>query len=86
MQIIGMYIISTYLKNIRVHILLFLFSVYSGNLGVVLFNHSNEDLEVAPGDRIAQLICERIIYPKLEEVESLNDTNRGTGGFGSTGK
>lgn len=66
--------------------LLFLFSVYSGNLGVVLFNHSNEDFEVAPGDRIAQLICERIIYPKLEEVKSLSDTNRGIGGFGSTGK
>ncbi|CAL1680737.1 unnamed protein product [Lasius platythorax] len=58
---------------------------YRGNLGVVLFNHSNEDFEVAPGDRIAQLICERIMYPRLEEVESLNDTNRGTGGFGSTG-
>lgn len=65
--------------------LLFLFSVYSGNLGIVLFNHSNEDFKVEPGDRIAQLICERIIYPKLEEVKSLNDTNRGTGGFGSTG-
>lgn len=58
---------------------------YRGNLGVVLFNHSNEDFEIAPGDRIAQLICEKIAYPRLEEVDSLNDTNRGAGGFGSTG-
>lgn len=50
-----------------------------------MFNHSNEDFEIAPGDRIAQLICERIIYPKIEEVDSLSDTNRGAGGFGSTG-
>lgn len=58
---------------------------HRGNLGVVLFNHSNEDFEVAPGDRIAQLICEKITYPKIEEVASLNDTQRGAGGFGSTG-
>ncbi|KAH0946519.1 hypothetical protein HN011_006546 [Eciton burchellii] len=58
---------------------------YRGNLGVVLFNHSNVDFEIAPGDRIAQLICEKITYAKIEEVESLNDTNRGTKGFGSTG-
>lgn len=51
----------------------------------MLFNHSNEDFEVTPGDRIAQLICEKITYPSLEEVKSLNDTNRGAGGFGSTG-
>lgn len=54
-------------------------------MGVVLFNHSNENFLIAPGDRIAQLICERITYPKIEEVKSLSDTNRGAGGFGSTG-
>uniref|UniRef100_A0A034VXR2 Deoxyuridine 5'-triphosphate nucleotidohydrolase n=1 Tax=Bactrocera dorsalis TaxID=27457 RepID=A0A034VXR2_BACDO len=58
---------------------------YRGNLGVVLFNHSDEDFEVKRGDRIAQFICERIFYPELEEVDKLDDTERGAGGFGSTG-
>lgn len=58
---------------------------YRGNLGVVLFNHSDLDFEVKKGDRIAQFICERIFYPELEEVKSLTDTERGAGGFGSTG-
>ncbi|KYN04316.1 Deoxyuridine 5'-triphosphate nucleotidohydrolase [Cyphomyrmex costatus] len=58
---------------------------YRGNVGVVLFNHSNEDFEVVPGDRIAQLICEKITYPKIEEVDTLTDTSRGAEGFGSTG-
>lgn len=42
---------------------------YRGVLKVVLFNHSNSDFEVKQGDRIAQLICERIYYPELQEVE-----------------
>ncbi|GLH05393.1 hypothetical protein R5R35_013450 [Gryllus longicercus] len=58
---------------------------YRGNLGVVLFNHAEEAFVVERGDRIAQLICERIAYPELEEVKTLSDTNRGAGGFGSTG-
>lgn len=58
---------------------------YRGNVGVVLFNHSEIDFPVKKGDRIAQLICERIFYPVLEEVKSLDDTERGAGGFGSTG-
>ncbi|XP_037810711.1 deoxyuridine 5'-triphosphate nucleotidohydrolase, mitochondrial isoform X2 [Lucilia sericata] len=58
---------------------------YRGNLGVVLFNHSDQDFEVKQGDRIAQLICERIFYPELEQVDALDDTKRGTCGFGSTG-
>lgn len=40
---------------------------------------------VKKGDRIAQLICERIYYPKLQEVSNLSETIRGDGGFGSTG-
>jgi dUTP pyrophosphatase len=52
---------------------------------VVLFNHAEEEFKVAKGDRIAQLICERILYPELEELKSLTDTERGSGGFGSTG-
>ena len=59
---------------------------YRGNLGVVLFNHSDQDFEVKRGDRIAQLICERIFYPELEPVDKLDETQRGEGGFGSSGR
>ncbi|XP_057578096.1 deoxyuridine 5'-triphosphate nucleotidohydrolase, mitochondrial isoform X2 [Hippopotamus amphibius kiboko] len=58
---------------------------YRGNVGVVLFNFGKEKFEVKKGDRIAQLICERIFYPEIEEVQVLDDTGRGSGGFGSTG-
>lgn len=58
---------------------------YRGNVGVVLFNHSDLAFHVAKGDRIAQLICERIFYPTIEEVKDLSETVRGDGGFGSTG-
>ncbi|KAI2653294.1 Deoxyuridine 5'-triphosphate nucleotidohydrolase, mitochondrial [Labeo rohita] len=43
------------------------------------------DVGVKKGDRIAQLICERICYPQLQELQTLDDTERGAGGFGSTG-
>ncbi|XP_073921992.1 deoxyuridine 5'-triphosphate nucleotidohydrolase, mitochondrial isoform X3 [Castor canadensis] len=59
---------------------------YRGNVGVILFNFGKEKFEVKKGDRIAQLICERIFYPEIEEVQVLDDTERGSGGFGSTGK
>ncbi|XP_011783960.1 PREDICTED: deoxyuridine 5'-triphosphate nucleotidohydrolase, mitochondrial isoform X2 [Colobus angolensis palliatus] len=59
---------------------------YRGNVGVVLFNFGKEKFEVKKGDRIAQLICERIFHPEIEEVQALDDTERGSGGFGSTGK
>ncbi|XP_049638471.1 deoxyuridine 5'-triphosphate nucleotidohydrolase, mitochondrial [Suncus etruscus] len=59
---------------------------YRGNVGVVLFNFGKETFEVKKGDRIAQLICERIFYPEIEEVQVLEATERGSGGFGSTGK
>jgi len=58
---------------------------YRGLIQVILFNHSDTPFEVKPGDRIAQLICERIYYPELVEVTDLSDTVRGEGGFGSTG-
>jgi dUTP pyrophosphatase len=58
---------------------------YRGNIGVVLFNHGDEDFVVAKGDRIAQLICEKICYPEVVEVKSLNESERGEQGFGSTG-
>ena len=59
---------------------------YTGNVGVILFNHAQQDYEIKKGDRIAQLICEKIEYPEIEEVSSLNSTERGEKGFGSTGK
>lgn len=58
---------------------------YRGNVGVVLFNHAAVPFEIKKGDRIAQLICEQIFYPTIEEVETLSITERGAGGFGSTG-
>ncbi|XP_061739814.1 deoxyuridine 5'-triphosphate nucleotidohydrolase, mitochondrial isoform X1 [Nerophis ophidion] len=58
---------------------------YRGNVGVVLFNFGKETFEVKKGDRIAQLVCERICYPDLVEQKTLDDTERGAGGFGSTG-
>ncbi|KHG25298.1 Deoxyuridine 5'-triphosphate nucleotidohydrolase -like protein [Gossypium arboreum] len=58
---------------------------YRGPLGVILFNHSDVDFEVKVGDRIAQLIIEKIMTPDVLEVDDLDSTTRGAGGFGSTG-
>jgi dUTP pyrophosphatase len=58
---------------------------YCGNIGIVLFNHGLSEFKIVKGDRIAQLICERIVYPDLEECEILHESERGEGGFGSTG-
>ncbi|XP_062079727.1 deoxyuridine 5'-triphosphate nucleotidohydrolase-like [Humulus lupulus] len=58
---------------------------YRGPVGVILFNYSDVDFEVKLGDRIAQLIIEKIITPDVMEVEDLDATVRGSGGFGSTG-
>lgn len=58
---------------------------YRGEVGVVLFNHSDIDFKVAIGDRVAQLILERIATPDVVEVETLDVTERGAGGYGSTG-
>ena len=62
--------------------------VFRGNVGVVMFNHADNVFTIKKGDRIAQLVCEKIEYPELEECnEGLNETEteRGAGGFGSTG-
>ncbi|XP_059927613.1 deoxyuridine 5'-triphosphate nucleotidohydrolase, mitochondrial isoform X1 [Gadus macrocephalus] len=58
---------------------------YRGNVGVVLFNFAKTPFVVKKGDRIAQLICEKICYPELVMLETLDATQRGAGGFGSTG-
>lgn len=58
---------------------------YRGPVGVVLFNHGPEDFVIKRGDRIAQLILERICMAEVQETEELFETSRGAGGFGSTG-
>jgi dUTP pyrophosphatase len=62
-------------------------SDYRGPVGVVLFNLSHVlPFTISHGDRVAQLILEKISLPKVCEVLELEDTQRGAGGFGSTGK
>lgn len=61
-------------------------SDYRGEISVVLHNHGSVSQTVEPGDRIAQLLITPVITPVYEQVDELTDTNRGTGGFGSTGK
>ncbi|KAG5351259.1 Deoxyuridine 5'-triphosphate nucleotidohydrolase [Termitomyces sp. Mn162] len=58
---------------------------YRGIVFVLLFNLSDKDFGVKEGDRIAQLIVERIYTPEILEVKDLDETLRGPGGFGSTG-
>ena len=58
---------------------------YRGNVGVVLFNFGQTDFEVSVGDRIAQLILEQISMVPAVQVTELTETERGAGGFGSTG-
>jgi len=58
---------------------------YTGEIGIVLFNHGNLDFKITQGDRIAQIICEKIIIPELIELQVTNVTQRGDLGFGSTG-
>jgi dUTPase len=58
---------------------------YRGEVGVVLFNLGQDPFVIAPGDRIAQLVLEQIVMAPIQEVDELEATVRGTGGFGSTG-
>ncbi|XP_059638019.1 deoxyuridine 5'-triphosphate nucleotidohydrolase [Cornus florida] len=58
---------------------------YRGPVGVILFNHSDTDFEVKVGDRVAQMIIEKILTPDVVEVDDLDSTLRGVSGFGSTG-
>jgi dUTP pyrophosphatase len=60
-------------------------SDYRGEIMVALYNHSREDITITSGERIAQMVITPYIYAEYEEVESLEDTVRGEGGFGSTG-
>lgn len=59
---------------------------YRGELHVGIFNSSAQDYTVQPFERIAQLVVMPIRYPVVEVADTLDDTARGTGGFGSTGR
>ncbi len=61
-------------------------SDYRGEVKVALHNHSLEIQTVQPGERVAQLLITPVFTPGFVEAEELDDTARGTGGFGSTGK
>ncbi|MEM7085967.1 MAG: dUTP diphosphatase [Bacteroidota bacterium] len=58
---------------------------YRGEIGVILVNLSNENFTVENGERVAQLVIAKHERAVWEEVETLSDTQRGAGGFGSTG-
>ena len=60
-------------------------SDYRGEIGVILINHSKNNFIVNSGDRIAQLIIAKHESVNLKNVQSIDSSNRGTGGFGSTG-
>ncbi|MBS3079025.1 dUTP diphosphatase [Candidatus Pacearchaeota archaeon] len=61
-------------------------SDYRGELKIVLCNHSKNPYKIIKGDRIAQGVIQDYYIPEFEEVEELSSTDRGIGGFGSTGK
>ncbi len=60
-------------------------SDYRGELKVILINHGDADFQIARGDRIAQLVLAPVTLAAWDEVAELGDTERGAGGFGSTG-
>ena len=58
---------------------------YRGEIGIILVNISNEDFVINSGDRIAQMVISKHEQVSFEQVEILEETKRGSGGFGSTG-
>ena len=61
-------------------------SDYRGEISVGLVNLSGEDYTIRPGDRIAQLMVMPVVRPELVQADELDETERGAGGFGSTGR
>ena len=59
---------------------------YRGEVKVILINLGNEDFEVKNGERIAQIVVAPVTIGAFEQVSVLDETERGAGGFGSTGK
>jgi dUTP pyrophosphatase len=60
-------------------------SDYRGEIGVILINHSDTAFQIRPGDRVAQIVFNKLPEIQLEEVTELSKTDRGSSGFGSTG-
>lgn len=60
-------------------------SDYRGELKIILVNHGSETFAIARGDRIAQLVLAPVVRARWEEIADLDSTERGKGGFGSTG-
>ena len=58
---------------------------FRGEVGVIIINHSNDTFTINPGDRIAQAVFSKVEHVELEEVNELDETERGEGGFGHTG-
>jgi dUTP pyrophosphatase len=59
---------------------------YRGEYKIIVHNLNNEVYMFKHGDKVAQILIQKIEFPEIEEVEELSDSKRGTGGFGSTGK
>ena len=59
---------------------------YTGSIAVKLYNHSDKPYELKAGDKISQLVVMPILTPSFELVDDLEETERGNGGFGSTGR
>ncbi len=76
---------SVTLKN-GVHVLAGVVdSNYRGEVGIVMINLGEEDYEIRVGDRVAQMLLEKVERVEFEEASELEDSLRGTGGFGSSG-
>jgi dUTP pyrophosphatase len=58
---------------------------YRGEIKVILINHGAEDFAIQRGDRIGQMVIAPVFQATFEEVDALDETARGSGGFGSTG-
>lgn len=58
---------------------------YRGEIKIIMINHGDEEFQISHGDRIAQMIITPVIQVLMQQVEELNESERGNGGFGSTG-
>ena len=61
-------------------------SGYRGEIGVILANFGDKEFSVSKGDKVAQLVFAPVVQPEIEETDTIDETDRGAGGFGSTGK
>jgi dUTP pyrophosphatase len=60
-------------------------SDYRGEIKIILFNFGKENFKISRGDRIAQMVLSKVYFAELVETENLQESKRGTGGFGHTG-